>query len=461
VAQETTIGTQPIELLDLPGNLDAFPVYRITTNSDGSEKIRRIIRVEVRGAIARLTADWRDALDALDARDRQWLLRKKAGTAKGITKQLGQRGVGLLYEWCAAGIVTFQAEAVGLPGRTHGELFSWRLADPVDDLASQAAEEKASQRAAQGDEAHRLVAQLAPYPAAGPLTAILSAQWGNPYRDHAIEATRVLLADGALSGIGEHAPWVAVRWLKRGKKADYSMSPEPIDEGGQGAVFRAVHKPTGTIVALKRLRFSDDDSVHRMGREIDMGQRYGGHPNVMPVLDADPGGRWFIMPHANGSADDHAERLRSTAALRSLVEGICEGLRQPHADGWTHRDIKPANILHLQGQWVVADWGLGRRPRGQTSVPRRTRTGSRFGSEGFAAPELLSGNPHDATPATDIYSIGRLVAAILTGQPPEQNLPLLPESGPWRAVVAEATHHKPTNRPQEVDEFLRLLKDIP
>ncbi|MEV7969284.1 hypothetical protein AB0O34_25340 [Sphaerisporangium sp. NPDC088356] len=189
---------------------------------------------------------------------------------------------------------------------------------------------------------------------------------------------------------------------------------------------------------------------------MDMGQQYGDHPNVMPVLDADPGGRWFIMPHANGSAADHLHRLRETTALRGLVEAACEGLRQPHADGWTHRDIKPANILHLQGRWVVADWGLGRRPRGQTSVPGRTRTGSGFGSEGFAAPELRSGNPRDATPATDIYSIGRLIGAILTGQPPETNIPLLPETGPWRDVAAKATH-----RAQDVDEFLRLLKDIP
>ena len=63
--------------------------------------------------------------------------------------------------------------------------------------------------------------------------------------------------------------------------------------------------------------------------------------------------------------------------------------------------------------------------------------------------------------SADIYSIGRLIAAILTGKSPEQNLPLLPESGPWRAVVVETTHHEPNDRPQDVDEFLRLLKDIP
>jgi len=243
---------------------------------------------------------------------------------------------------------------------------------------------------------------------------------------------------------------------------DYDKDQEPLAEGGQGAVYSGVHKHARIPVALKQLRSGDEDSVHRMGREISIGRHYGEHPNVMPVLDFGPDGRWFVMPLANGSATSHAERLRGeTGALRDLVTAVCEGLRRPHADDRIHRDIKPANVLLLNGWWVVADWGLGRQPRGETSVPRRTRTGTGFGSEGFAAPELSSGNPHNVTAAADIYSIGRLIAAILTGEPPEQNLPLLPESGPWRSVVAKATHHKPASRPQDVDEFLRLLKDIP
>jgi serine/threonine-protein kinase len=199
-----------------------------------------------------------------------------------------------------------------------------------------------------------------------------------------------------------------------------------------------------------------------MRREIYFGHLYGQHLNVMPVLDSAPDGHWFVMPLADGSAASHAERLRrETGELRNLVTAVCEGLRQPHAEDRIHRDIKPSNILLLDGRWVVADWGLGRPPRGETSVPRRTRTGTGFGSEGFAAPELASGNPHKVEASADIYSIGRLIAAILTGESPAQNLPLLPESGPWRTVVAETTCDKPSQRPQDVDGLLRLLKDIP
>jgi hypothetical protein len=237
--------------------------------------------------------------------------------------------------------------------------------------------QRAARRAAQSDEARRLVAELAHYPAAGPLVAILSTQRDGPYRDHAIEAARVLLADGTLPSTGAAAPWVAVRWLGREKKADYDKDQEPLAEGGQGAVYSGVHKYTRIPVALKQLRYGDEDSVHRMGREIFIGHRYGEHPNVMPVLDAGPEGRWFVMPLANGSAASHAERLRlETGALQDLVTAVCEGLRRPHADDRIHRDIKPANVLLLNGRWVVADWGLGRQPRGETSLPRRTRTGT-------------------------------------------------------------------------------------
>jgi len=322
--------------------------------------------------------------------------------------------------------------------------------------------QRAARRATQGDEARRLAAELAPYPAAEPLVAILSTQRDGPYRDHVIEAARVLLAEESLPAIGEVTPWVAVQWLRRGKNADYDKDQEPLAEGGQGAVYSGLHRHTRIRIALKQLRYGDEDSAHRMGREITIGHHYGEHPNVMPVLDSAPDGRWFVMPLANGSAASHAERLRrEPGALRDLVTAVCEGLRRPHADDRIHRDIKPANVLLLKDRWVVADWGLGRQPRGETSVPGQTRTGTGFGSAGYAAPELSSGNPHNVTAAADIYSIGRLIAAILTGNPPEQNLPLLPESGSWRPIVAEATHYKPSDRPQDVDEFLRLLKDIP
>jgi hypothetical protein len=333
------------------------------------------------------------------------------------------------------------------------------LGTSVRPLQAERAEREAH-RAAQGDDAHRLAAELVPYPAAGPLVAILSGP-GGPYRDHAIDTARRLLNDGALPSAGQERAWLCVQWLARGKKADYKMEPKPIAREGQGVVSRATHKLTDSTVVVKQLRITDDNSLRRMGREIEMGQSYGDHPNVMPVLDADPGRKWLVMPYAEGgSAEAQAERLRTeTGALVDLVASVCEGLRCPHAADNFHRDIKPANILLLNGRWVVADWGLVRRSPGQTSDPALTHTGEGFGSAGFAAPEQASGNPHHVRATADIYSIGRLIAAILTGKTPQQNRPLFPEPGPWLPIVKKATQDDPNDRPQDIDEFLQLLRD--
>ncbi|MFI2358706.1 protein kinase [Streptomyces anulatus] len=369
--------------------------------------------------------------------------------AEDITTELARNG-------CIVLECDFRDARVVLPPR------GWAPHPDLQTARQEHNHQRAARRAAQDDEARRLIIELTPYPAAKPLLAFLGEQRDSAFRDHVIKVARVFLTDETMTSTGGVAPWAAVQWLKRGARSDYERDQEPLAEGGQGAVYGGVHKYTRIPVALKQLRYGDEDSVHRMGREISIGHLYGEHPNVMPVLDSAPDRRWFVMPLASGSAAGHTERLRrETGALRDLVTAVCEGLRRPHADDRIHRDIKPANVLLLNGNWVVADWGLGRQPRGETSVPRRTRTGTGFGSEGFAAPELTAGNPHYVAATADIYSIGRLIAAILTGERPEQNLPLLPSHGPWRVVVAEATRHKPADRPQDVNEFLHLLKDIP
>jgi serine/threonine-protein kinase len=73
----------------------------------------------------------------------------------------------------------------------------------------------------------------------------------------------------------------------------------------------------------------------------------------------------------------------------------------------------------------------------------------------------MSADAHgDPTPATDIYSIGQLIGAILREQRPQANIPLLPDSGPWRPIAAEATRFNQVDRPQTVDDLLGLLRSI-
>ena len=242
----------------------------------------------------------------------------------------------------------------------------------------------------------------------------------------------------------------------RGQRTDYALDAAPIGQGGQADVFRATHKPTGRVVAFKRLTSSSDDAKARLRREGEIGTNLF-HPNVMPVLDVSADATWLTMPLATTNLEDARTLYASDpSALADLVEAVCAGLHAAHDQGYVHRDIKPSNILNLGDRWVVSDWGLVRRARGETTHAGRTRIGQAYGTEGFAAPEL-SIDAHAAEATADIYSVGQMIGWLVTGELPLANVPRLPASGPWRTIVRAATQLEPVRRPNTMAAFLELV----
>jgi hypothetical protein len=268
----------------------------------------------------------------------------------------------------------------------------------------------------------------------------------------------------APTGVATIAPdilttYAPVLAAARGQRRDYALDSKPLADGagGQGTVFGARHKSSGIRVAFKKRNSSMPDAVARMRREIEAGKRFGANPHIMRVLDDDPNAEWFVMALAEETAETLAEEFQSSNALRDVVDAVCAALLSAHGQDWVHRDIKPANILKLEGRWVLADWGLGRRPRGQTTQPDRTKVGVLYGTEGFAAPEL-SVDAHAADARSDIYSLGQFIGWALTRRMPQANVPLLPGSGPWRHVVKAATQLDPERRPSNIVEFMALIR---
>ncbi|MFE2992711.1 serine/threonine protein kinase [Streptomyces sp. NPDC059262] len=245
-----------------------------------------------------------------------------------------------------------------------------------------------------------------------------------------------------------------VRAQARGDRKDYRLDRLPMEEGGQAQVFRAVHKPTDAEVAFKRRSSERETPAARMRREIEISQLLGRHPHYMPILDSNPEDGWLVMPMAQGTAEDRRDDLENPAQLRPLVEALMDVLELAHTHDWLHRDVKPSNILLLDSRWTLADWGIVRRPRGQTTKAGRTRF--EIGTEGFAAPELFVA-AHEATPAADIYGIGRVIAWALTGKYPQMNVQLLPGPGPWRNITRIATHPDPEQRSQSIQELRDLI----
>jgi len=147
-----------------------------------------------------------------------------------------------------------------------------------------------------------------------------------------------------------------------------------------------------------------------------------------------------------------------------IVDALAEGLRDAHQRGHVHRDLTPANVLAMPDpeaasgrRWVVADFGLVRRPLGETTQ-RLTSTGTGLGTPGFAAPETWL-EAHQVDRRADVYSVGRLLAWLLTYQLPVFFMPLLP-SGRFRGLVADATDNDPSVRPASLDDLRDRLQRI-
>jgi serine/threonine-protein kinase len=100
------------------------------------------------------------------------------------------------------------------------------------------------------------------------------------------------------------------------------------------------------------------------------------------------------------------------------------------------------------------------RPYSSTSAPL-TRTNQEIGTDGYAAPEL-SENPREATPAADVYSLGRVAAWFLTNQRPKPGRRLLPDDQylHWRPFILECTQEEITDRVQDMVTLRSMLQSM-
>ncbi len=239
-----------------------------------------------------------------------------------------------------------------------------------------------------------------------------------------------------------------------------------LGRGGYAEVFRAEPRDgVGGPVALKRGLRETKEGIARLKREIEVQQELD-HPNVMPILDRDIPEGWYTMPLASGSllklaAEGRLPGSREDVALE-LIEQVSQGLEHAHDAGFIHRDVTPGNILAFDEEdgsvrWVVADWGLVRRPLGLTSHPLTGDQG--LGTAGFAAPETYEGHAHEADLRCDVYSLGRVIAWLLTGRQPQPNLPLRAD-GPLRGFIAECTDLNPDRRPESMTALRERLREL-
>jgi len=194
-----------------------------------------------------------------------------------------------------------------------------------------------------------------------------------------------------------------------------------LGRGGMATVYLVQDLRHDRPVALKVLHPELAASLgsERFLREIKLAARLQ-HPHILSVYDSGEtnGQLWFTMPYVEGeSLRDRLARegqLPVADAVR-LTRETALALDFAHRHGAVHRDIKPENILLVDGQALVADFGIARAVRG--SDERLTETGITLGTPAYMSPEQAAGDKAvDAR--TDIYSLGIVLYEMLAGEPP-------------------------------------------
>ena len=194
-----------------------------------------------------------------------------------------------------------------------------------------------------------------------------------------------------------------------------------------GAVYRARHPNLPIDVAVKVLRADTlgDQEAHARFRAEVLALSRVQHPNMIPVIDAGraaDGSPYYVMPLVVGrplSQIIKEDGPLDPGLAASHAARIARAIHAVHTVAQTlHRDVKPSNVLieTATGEPKLFDFGLAR----PTVAPaqRLTVTGAIVGTPEYMAPEQAEGLSSSIDVRTDVYGLGALLYALLTGEAP-------------------------------------------
>lgn len=225
-----------------------------------------------------------------------------------------------------------------------------------------------------------------------------------------------------------------------------------LGRGGFGEVWLAERRAkfVTTKVAVK-LPLEEQVDTDAIKHEAVLWEQASGHPNVLPIIDADEYDKQIVIVSEYATGGSLGELLQKEGALptRKAVElaiGILSGLDFLHSKKIIHRDVKPANIL-LQGETPrLADFGISRVMK-TTSVSINMS-----GTPAYMAPEAFD---RKRTAQTDIWSVGVILYEMLKGSLPFPHTNLTDLLG---SIVRDEPEPFPDSVPTALQEI--VLKSL-
>ncbi|CAN6475609.1 unnamed protein product [Victoria cruziana] len=208
-------------------------------------------------------------------------------------------------------------------------------------------------------------------------------------------------------------------WVPR--RADSFEKLDKIGQGTYSNVFRARDLETGKVVALKKVRFinQDPESVRFMAREIHILRRLD-HPNVVKlegIVTSRMSCSLYLvfeyMEHDLAGLGGMPGTKFSEPQIKCYMKQLLLGLEHCHSRGVLHRDIKGSNLLiDNNGILQIADFGLAT----FFNPVRKQPLTSRVVTLWYRPPELLLGATEYGV-AVDLWSTGCILAELLSGKP--------------------------------------------
>ena len=246
--------------------------------------------------------------------------------------------------------------------------------------------------------------------------------------------------------------------LKTALADRYAIERE-IGAGGMATVYLAEDLKHHRKVAVKVMRPELASAVggERFLREIEIAAGLN-HPRILPVHDSGEadGLLYYVMPFVEGeSLRDRMRRhgmLAVEPALR-IIQAVSSALSYAHSHGIIHRDIKPENILLVEGEPVLADFGIARLVSDATET--LTATGVVLGTPQYMSPEQTTGNK-EIDRRSDLYSLGCVLYEMLAGHAPFTGSTMHVMAGHTMGPVPSIREVR-TEIPESVDHVLTKL----